>query len=324
MNIENRVKYYMGQYYNKKIIHKNLPKKYIINGNNFIYSNTMIINKKNLYDNFKKYNNINKIEYHYLKPLIEISDQIDFNNKFFLYAWGDISHSIGRDAVITKTRPKNNKTMILQKLVNFRHWNINNFTEVKKYDKSFCKKINKVIWRGSSTGFPENKGSRFHLVKKYFNDDIIDVGFSKIVQNRNEYKQFIKNNMSIKEQLKYKFIISVEGNDVASGLKWLLYSNSIVLMTEPKIESWLMEFKLKPYVHYVPIKEDFSNIKEQMNWCNNNIKKCLKIINTSKSYVSQFLNLRKENIIRKKIFIKYFQNIHFENNKLNNILENKN
>lgn len=320
MNIENRVKYYMGQYYNKKIILKNLPKKYITNGNNFTYSNTMIIYKKNLYENFKKYNNIKKIEYHYLKPIIEIINQLDFNNKFFLYAWGDISHSIGRDAVITKTRPKFNKTMILQKLVNFRHWNIDNFKEIDKYDKPFYKKINKVIWRGSTTGFPENKGSRFHLVEKYFNDNVIDVGFNKIVQNRNEYKKYIKKNITIKEQLEYKFIISVEGNDVASGLKWQLYSNSIVLMTEPKIESWLMEFKLKPYIHYVPIKEDFSNIKEQMNWCNNNIQKCLKIVNRSKSFVSQFLNIRRENIIKKKIFIKYFENIIFENDELNKML----
>ena len=322
MDIENRVKYYMGKYYNSKIYHKDLPLKYIDNGNNFINSKTMIINKKNLYDNFKKYNDEKKIQYHYLKPIIDIIEQLDFNNKFFLYAWGDISHSIGREAVVTKTRPRYNNTMIIQKLVDFRHWNNNNFNEVKKYDKSFNKKINKAIWRGSSTGFPQNKGSRFSLVEKYYNDKLIDVGFSEIVQNKDDYKKYLKNKVSIKEQIKYKFIISVEGNDVASGLKWQLYSNSIVLMSEPKIESWLMEFKLKPYVHYVPIKDDFSNIKEQINWCLNNNQKCLQIISKSKSYMSQFLNIRKENQIKKKIFIKYFENIIFENNKLNELYTN--
>ena len=60
--------------------------------------------------------------------------------------------------------------------------------------------------------------------------------------------------MSIKDQLKYRFIISVEGNDVTSGLKWQLYSNSIILMYKHNW-GWLMEFRLKPYYHYVPIKK---------------------------------------------------------------------
>ncbi|ENT7385234.1 hypothetical protein ACXLUW_000800 [Campylobacter coli] len=38
-----------------------------------------------------------------------------------------------------------------------------------------------------------------------------------------------KNFLSKKEQMKYKFIISLEGNDVASNLKWEMNSNSLVL-----------------------------------------------------------------------------------------------
>ena len=322
MNIEERVKYYLGKYYHTKIYHEILPSKYIENGNKFAYSENMLINKNNLYNIFKKYTH-DDIEYHYLYPLIEILNEINFDNKSFLYCWGDISHSIGRDAVITKTRPRGNKTMILQKLVNFRHWNEKNFKDVISYDIAFNRKINKAIWRGASTGFVQNIGSRFDLIKKYFNNEIIDVGFSKIVQDKDEYKYYLKNIIPIKEQLKYKFIISVEGNDVASGLKWQLYSNSIVLMYQPTIESWLMEFKLKPYVHYVPIKNDFSDILKQIDWCNNNYDKCIEIIKNSTKYIKQFLNLRKEKIIRKKIFQKYFENIIFFKKNPQNIFKLK-
>jgi len=316
MDVENRVKYYMGKYYNSKIYHHSIPLKYIKNGIKFENSK-ILITKKNILKNFKNLNK-NNIEYHYIKPLLEILDDINSDDKYFLYCWGDISHSIGREGVITKTRPWGNKTMILQKLVYFRHWNQKNFDDVKKYDKSFRKKINKAIWRGSSTGFIETNGSRFDLVKKYFNNPKIDVGFSKIVQDKNQYDKYLKNNMSIKDQLNYKFIISVEGNDVASGLKWQLLSNSIVLMRKPTIESWLMEFRLRPYVHYVPLKDDFSDIEEQMNWCNNNCERCLNIINRSKSYMEQFLNFKKEKQIRKKILIRYFQNISFNKSFLDN------
>lgn len=320
MDIENRVKYYMGKYYKSKIYHDNIPLKYIKNGIEFKNSKVLILKKK-LINNIDKNFNKNDIEYHYIKPLLEVLNKIRSDDKYFLYCWGDISHSIGREGVITKTRPRNNKTMILQKLVYFRHWNQTNFDDVKKYDKTFRKKINKAVWRGSSTGFIETKGSRFDLVKKYFHHPKIDVGFSKIVQNKDQYQKYLKNNMTIKDQLNYKFIISVEGNDVASGLKWQLLSNSIVLMRKPTIESWLMEFRLRPYVHYVPLKDDLSDIEEQINWCNNNYERCLDIINRSKTYMEQFLNLKKEEKIRKKIFIRYFENIHFNKSFINKEIE---
>ena len=105
MDIEERVKYYLGKYFYSKINHEFIPSKYIENGNSFSYSENMLINKNNLYNTYEKYTE-EDIEYHYLYPLIEILNEIDFENKSFLYCWGDISHSIGRDAVITKTRQK--------------------------------------------------------------------------------------------------------------------------------------------------------------------------------------------------------------------------
>lgn len=39
------------------------------------------------------------------------------------------------------------------------------------------------------------------------------------------------------------------GNDAASGLKWMLASNSVVFMPLPRVETWAMESLL------------------QVNWC---------------------------------------------------------
>ena len=49
----------------------------------------------------------------------------------------------------------------------------------------------------------------------------------------------------MKEQLTYKMLISVEGNDVATGLKWNLLSNSVVLMPPPLKSIFSMEFLLE-------------------------------------------------------------------------------
>ena len=52
-----------------------------------------------------------------------------------------------------------------------------------------------------------------------------------------------------------------------------MLSNSVLLMTKPFIESWRVESKMKPYKHYVPLKKDFSDLDEIMNWCLKNDKR---------------------------------------------------
>ena len=63
--------------------------------------------------------------------------------------------------------------------------------------------------------------------------------------------------------LNYKFILCLEGNDVASNLKWVMSSNSIAVMPKPKYETWFMEGKLKGNVHYIEIKDDYSDLEEK-------------------------------------------------------------
>jgi hypothetical protein len=64
----------------------------------------------------------------------------------------------------------------------------------------------------------------------------------------------------------YKMIISAEGNDVASGLKWQLYSRSVVLMAPPTRMSYALEHLLEPWVHYVPLRPDYLDIVEKVDW----------------------------------------------------------
>ena len=52
-----------------------------------------------------------------------------------------------------------------------------------------------------------------------------------------------KAKISKKELLKHKYLLSMEGNDIASGLKWMLLSNSVVFMAKPEHESWAMEVR---------------------------------------------------------------------------------
>jgi hypothetical protein len=58
----------------------------------------------------------------------------------------------------------------------------------------------------------------------------------------------------------------LEGNDVASGLKWALLSQSVVLMPYPTHTSWAMEELLEPWVHYVPLNENATDVEDKMKW----------------------------------------------------------
>lgn len=79
--------------------------------------------------------------------------------------------------------------------------------------------------------------------------------------------------VSLSEMLQYKALIMLEGNDVSSGLKWALFSNSVVMMPEPTLISWAMEERLEPWVHYVPIHVDTrtpvpaaTDVEQKMQW----------------------------------------------------------
>ena len=111
--------------------------------------------------------------------------------------------------------------------------------------------------------------------------------------------------------LKYKFLLSLEGNDVATNLKWILLSNSVVLMAKPTKCSWFMEDMLIPFTHYVPLNDDCSNIEEMYNWCMDNLDKCKVISQNATSFMKKFLNDENEKYILNKVLKEYFDKVKF-------------
>jgi len=76
----------------------------------------------------------------------------------------------------------------------------------------------------------------------------------------------VEESVPLRTLLSFKAIIMLEGNDVASGLKWALLSQSVVLMPPPKVTSWALEELLEPWVHYIPLSPDASDLEEKMAW----------------------------------------------------------
>ena len=121
--------------------------------------------------------------------------------------------------------------------------------------------------------------------------------------------------MTVKEQLKYKYLISLEGNDVSSSLKWMLMSNSCVFMPAPTKETWLMEGLLRPYIHYIPLEFDEEtrlwDLEQKMRFCLENDAKCREIAQNGKRWMlrHRFTDRNNEREMHKSILDIYCQNM---------------
>lgn len=214
------------------------------------------------------------------------------------------------------------KFSILLNLNKERHFQ--DIENVKKYDIPFDHKKNVLIWRGATTGYgfenelPYRPVSRQVLVERYcfHPNERIDVGYSNLVQGAKRkpkyYEQFRKDFIKTKDMLHYKYILSVEGNDVATNLKWLLYSNSLIFMPKPFMESWILESQLIPYYHYIPVANDFSDLQIQLKWCDEHQEQCKTIIKNANRYIQLFLNEKNEMEVIGKILEKYIENVIIE------------
>jgi hypothetical protein len=148
----------------------------------------------------------------------------------------------------------------------------------------------------------------------HFNDKAqgdIDVGLVD-KWDYQPFEKYLKPKMEIKDMLTYKYLLSVEGNDVATNLKWAMASQSVVIMPKPRVESWFCESFLKPYVHYVPVKDDFSDLLEVKKWCDKNPKKCKQIIRNANAYVKPFTREDRERILSIYVMETYMRHVNID------------
>ena len=78
------------------------------------------------------------------------------------------------------------------------------------------------------------------------------------------------------DQRKYKYIFDIEGNSAAFRLLATLSFKSVILKVESEYKMWIDEF-LIPYEHYIPVKKDFSDLAQILDWCHKHDKACERI-----------------------------------------------
>jgi hypothetical protein len=165
----------------------------------------------------------------------------------------------------------------------------------------FEDKKDMAVWRGKV--HPEH---RANIIKKLYKFSLCNVGQTN--NKINIHAPYQKGSLNIQEQLEYKFLLAIEGNDVASNLKWAMSSNSLVMMSKPKYETWFMEGSLISGYHYVLLKDDYSDIEEKIKYYSEHIGEANSIIKNANKYVNNFKNDLFEDIISFMVLRKYFKN----------------
>ena len=206
---------------------------------------------------------------------------------------------VAPEPAIVKNRPlvEHNEYSVIFKLDKVRHFL---FVNDKK---SWREKKNMAIFRGDLGPRKENR----NIFMKRFADGqsaMVDAASTNCPE---EHPEWQKGKMTIGEHLDYKFVMSLEGNDVASNLKWVMSSNSIAVSPRLTQETWFMEGQLIPNYHYIEVKEDFSDMEERLQYYIDHPEEAEAIIQHAHDFVDQFRDKKRESLISLLVLKKYFE-----------------
>lgn len=167
----------------------------------------------------------------------------------------------------------------------------------------FENKIDKVFWRGSTTGgvfsqanwktYPRSLATLLSLE----NPDLLDAKFTALVQMQDETaKEDIKNanvlseNVPIFDHIKYRYLLDIDGNSCTySRLYWILLSNCVCIKQITENEQWYYK-GIKPFEHYLPVNSDLSDLFEVLAWAKENPEECEIIVERSTSFAKEDLS----------------------------------
>lgn len=207
---------------------------------------------------------------------------------------GDIVH-VPDSPTIVKSRPlvANNENSVLLKMDKVRHFIFVDDT-IRWEDKQPI-----AVFRGKVSG----KESRVRFMQQYFGSSVCDCG--DVSKDPALPAEWQTRKLTIGEHLRYRYIMALEGNDVASNLKWVMSSNSIAVMPRPTCETWFMEGTLIPNYHYIECRADFSDLAERLAYYNAHPAEAQAIIEHAHAFVAPFRDAHREKLIAYGTMAKY-------------------
>lgn len=214
----------------------------------------------------------------------------------FFYLFGDVT-TVPAVPSFVKSRPltPDNENAVLLKLNAVRHFRFvsDRKTFREKQDRMVSRNVVRQPWRRL-------------LLERFFQHPLCDLGQVN-TDTAQEHPEWVKPYMTMAEQLDYKFVACIEGNDVATNLKWVMSSNSVAVMPRPRFETWFMEGTLVPGYHYVEVRPDYADLEERLRYYMDHPEAAEAIIANAHRFVAQFCNRRIERAVQIRVAEEYFR-----------------
>ncbi|XP_056640129.1 protein O-glucosyltransferase 2-like isoform X1 [Diorhabda sublineata] len=157
-------------------------------------------------------------------------------------------------------------------------------------------RIPKLFWRGRDSN--QYRLELIKLSKEY--PDLINASLTNFFFYRDQEHIYgpKTEHISFFKFFQYKYQLAIDGTVATYRMPYLLAGGSLVFKPESKyFEHYYKD--LKPYVHYVPVKSDISDLIEKIKWAINNDKEAKEIASNAQKFVN-------ENLLPKNIFCYYF------------------
>ena len=196
----------------------------------------------------------------------------------------------------------------------------NPYNNIPEFNTKWKDKIDVCVFRGNATGCGITIDTNMRLMAAHLsykwkknssfkNDDGIDVldakltgwnnrrgklnddTFQRLNPKKFDFKKDVgkKNFMDILDQSKHKYILNIDGHVKAFRLGNELRMGSVVLLVDSDYTLWFQK-RLKPLTHYIPVKNDLSDLKIQLEWCLNNDDLCERIAQNAKLFYDKYLS----------------------------------
>jgi hypothetical protein len=152
----------------------------------------------------------------------------------------------------------------------------------------FKNKISKIVYAGN------NRGNKYNFTKRRD----IEVSQRAYFSSNSVPKENIHapSHIERNDMINYKYILDIDGNaSTWDATAWKLNSGSVIFKTDSNWEQWFYE-EYKPWVHYVPVADDFSDIQERYKWCEASPEKCEEMIRNAKELFQTIY--RHENVLK--------------------------
>ena len=163
----------------------------------------------------------------------------------------------------------------------------------------------KLFWIGN----PTTHKSRVTLCELAQKDNRIEA--IAMDWQRNEFKVLKKQPsttfISLPEHCRYKYLIDIQGCGYSGRTKILLFSGRPLFLVDRQWHEYFYK-DIKPYTHYIPVKEDLSDLIEKLDWADNHQEEALKIAKNAQDYAINNLTREKAVEYLANVLVEYSNN----------------